>query len=218
MRYLVIALAALGGSIIQPATGQTMDREKFKAFLTSEVHNNLVRRALAAFPPTVFQPCPGLVSTGSKWIILKLVSFGSDGVPNAGAWKEMFPVSGCGNDTELNFYFGVDTNGKINTTIGIPGSTRADPLLQRDGHTYAFMGASVAAKTCKQFVVKNSRFEAFGWRKPPTPDPGPTARLRPWWETWTVVGCGRTFDVPMNFAPDQTGTVISQSAKDVVER
>ncbi len=201
-----------------PVGAQMADGAKFKEFLASAVHKGLVSRALAALPPTVFQQCPTLKSPGSQTTVMQPISFAPDGVPNAGAWREVFPVSGCGNGTQLNFYFAAGRDGKINTTIEIPGTTRADPLLQRDAQRFANLGAGVAAKDCRKFETKNSRFEAFGLRNPPTPDPGPNTRLRPWWETWTLIGCGRTFDVPISFVPDQTGTQIIQSARDVVER
>jgi hypothetical protein len=133
-----------------------------------------------------------------------------DGFPNSGLWKQTFPVSGCGNDTILNFYFSAGSDEKINTIVGMPGTTRADTLLQRDAFTYANIGATTTARSCRIFVVKNTQFDAFGLRNPPLPDPGPEQRLRPWRETWTLTGCGRTFDVPLDFVPDQTGTQIIQ--------
>jgi formylglycine-generating enzyme required for sulfatase activity len=69
--------------------------------------------------------------------------------------------------------------------------------------------ASLLAKDCKHFDVKNTRFEGFGWSNPPSPDPGPDNPLRPWWETWIAVGCGHTLEVPINFVPDATGTTIA---------
>jgi hypothetical protein len=48
-------------------------------------------------------------------------------------------------------------------------------------------------------------------------DPGPDKRLRPWWETWTLVGCGRTIDVPMDFIPRDTGGAQIIQPGDAVE-
>jgi hypothetical protein len=148
---------------------------------------------------------PTLVSNGSKVTILKPVSFGPDGFQNAGSWMQSFPVSGCGNDTTLHIYFSAGADEKINTVIAIPGGTRADLTLQRDAYKYANIGAHLRAKDCNAFNVKNTRFEGFGVSNPPTPDPGPDKPLRPWWETWTMVGCGRTIDLPMDFIPRDTG-------------
>jgi hypothetical protein len=41
-------------------------------------------------------------------------------------------------------------------------------------------------------------------------DPGPDQRLRPWWETWSMIGCGKTIDVPIDFLPEEKGTQIIQ--------
>ena len=100
----------------------------------------------------------------------------------------------------------------------MPGGTIADPILQRDAINYARLGATVASKDCKQLELVDTHFEAFGLREPKTADPGPNARFRPWWETWTLVGCGRKFDVPINFIPDERGTTIAQALGDVKAR
>jgi hypothetical protein len=72
------------------------------------------------------------------------------------------------------------------------------------------MGAALIAKDCKSFVVKNTKFEGFGHAKAPIADPGPGKSPAPWWETWTMIGCDRTVDVPIEYAPDATGTQITQ--------
>jgi hypothetical protein len=149
--------------------------------------------------------------------ILKPITFASDGLPNGGAWKESFPISGCGNDTTLNFYFVARADEKINTIVGFAGSTIGDPQLQRDALFYASLSAGARAKDCKTFDVKNTKFEAFGVDG--APDPGPTATSRrPWRETWTMVGCDHTLDVTVNFIPDATGTTIVSPVNETIER
>jgi hypothetical protein len=189
---------------------QTFDSDRLQTFTRSEFYKGLVNRALAAIPQTVFQRCPTLVSNGSRVVVIKPVSFGSDGFPNAGVWKQSFPVSGCGNDTILNLFFSAGADEKINTAVGAPGATHADFTLQRDALLYALTGAARVAKDCKSFEVKNTRFEAYGVPNPPIADPGQDKPLRPWWETWTMIGCDHTIDVPIDFVPDSTGTQIIQ--------
>jgi hypothetical protein len=106
----------------------------------------------------------------------------------------------------------------IDAIASAPGDTHADLVLQRDALTYAIVGAQSRAKQCSHFDVADTRFQAYGLNNPKTADPGPSARFRPWWETWTLVGCGRKFDVPLSFAPDSTGTQVIQSVGDVTER
>jgi len=105
-----------------------------------------------------------------------------------------------------------------NTTTGHPGTTHADLVLQHDALHYAYLAAAAQGKDCNHFDVKNTRFEGYGLKKPSTPDPGAGSRFRPWWETWTIIGCGHLYDVPMNFIPDQTGTTIAVPLGDTIEQ
>jgi hypothetical protein len=116
----------------------------------------------------------------------------------------------------LDFLFSAGADEKINTVIGVPGATHANLTLQRDALRYASIGAGVAAKDCKTFVVKNTRFESYGLQTPAMTDPGPGQRLRPWWETWSMIGCGKTIDVPIDFVPDEKGTQIIQPGGAIV--
>jgi hypothetical protein len=212
MRVVIALLVASFATIIQTieSRAQAVDGNQMQMFTRSDFYKGLINRALAAIPPTVFQKCPTLVSNGSTVTVLRPISFGGSGFPNAGLWKQAFPVNGCGNDTVLNVYFFAGADEKINTVVGTPGATHADLALQRDALIYANAGASLVAKDCKTFGVKNTRFEGFGLSNPPTVDPGPDKHFRPWWETWTMIGCGRIIDVPMDFVPDEKGTQIIQ--------
>lgn len=201
-------LAAALGTIASQA--QTTNDSQMQKFTRSDFYEHLVDRAVAALPRTVFQRCPSLVSRGSTVTIIKAVSFGTDGFPDAGLWRQTFPVSGCGSDTVLNFYFSARADEKIDTIVGVPGSTRADPTLQGDATKYAVIRAFLLVEGCKAFDVKDTKFEGFGLADPVTPDPGADSRYRPWWETWTLIGCGRTVDVPIGFAPHAKGTGIIQ--------
>lgn len=161
-------------------------------------------------------PGTGIVALDNR--VVQPVAFDPNGRMNSGAWWERFPVSGCGNDTVLNIYFTVSRDSKVNTTTGNPGTTRADLALQHDALPYALLAANARTKECNHFDVKDTRFEAYGLKRPPTPDPGASDRLRPWWETWTVIGCGHTYEVPLNFIPHSTGTTIASPVGDVIER
>jgi len=212
--HLEVAQVLKGAGAADPssppqAKAQQVDEHKMHAYLFSDSHKNLVSTVVATIPPSVFKTCPSLVSNGSSVHPLKPITFGEDGVPNSGAWKEVVPVQGCGNDTVLNLYFSVANDGvKINGVAGSPGSTHTDLVLQKGAQRYAVTGANSLARNCAHFDVRNTRFESYGWSEPATPDPGASARFRPWWETWTMVGCERTFDVMLDFMPDPTGTTI----------
>jgi hypothetical protein len=183
---------------------------RLQTLTRSQSYQELVKRVLAVLPAAVFQRCPGLVSSESTVTVLKPVFFAKSGNPNAGSWKQDFPVSGCGNDTVLHIYFTATADEKINAIVGLPGSTHADLTLQGNAVRYARMGAMHVVKDCNDFDVRNTKFESYGLADRATPDPGPEKSFRPWWETWTIVACGQIIDVPIDFVPDDTGTTIIQ--------
>jgi hypothetical protein len=215
MKHETLALVGWLALALLPhaAKSQSADDAKLQAFARSPFYQSLVNRALAALPETVFKRCPTLVSNGSHVTVLRPAGFAPDGYPTSGVWKQVFPVTGCGNDTILNLYFSARADEKVDVLIGDPGTTHADLTLQRDALPFAMTGASLVVKGCKDFAVTTTRFEAFGVPNPPIHDPGPAQPLRPWWETWTMAGCGRKADVPMDFVPDETGTKIIQPGR-----
>jgi len=180
----------------------------FKKFIFSDAHKGLINRAISSLPQAIFRTCPTLVSNGSQITVIKPVTIAASGFPNKGAWRESFPVSGCGNDTILNFYFTADSNEKINTLIAFPGTTRADLVLQDDAYKYASVGLVIAGKPCKKFYVKDTKFGGFDSVNPTATDLGPGERYRRWHETWTFAGCDRTFIVPISFLPSTKGTTV----------
>ncbi len=205
-------LMALAAAVLplQSALAQSADQEAaFKKYVDSIELGRMVATAIASLPHEVFQRCPALVAPGSKVTIIKPIEMGADGKPKAGAWWQRFPVKGCGNDTVLNFYFTVGDGGKIATNIALPGTTRADLVLQHDALFYAGLGPHARVKDCKSLMITNTKFEGYGSHDHPTQTPA-AGQFQPWWETWTVKGCGHTFSVPMDFTPDANGTQIKQ--------
>jgi hypothetical protein len=217
MRKRLLGVSGIFLAVLVSGSAQAQAPDgKMQTFITSDFYKGLINRALDSLHPSVFQRCPALRSPGSNITVLQPIIFAPDGYPKAGSWLQKFPVSGCGNDTVLNFYFSATPDEKVNTVIGLPGTTRADLVLQRDAKIYA--GVALAAHGCKgDAQVKNTHLEGFGVPNPPIADPGPGQRLRPWWETWTMIACGRTFEVPIDFVPSEKSTQIIQPAH-VIER
>jgi hypothetical protein len=196
------------------ASQEVTDPAAFRAFTATPLYQSLVKRALDGVPPEIFQRCPALVSNSSKITILRPLHFADD-TPVGGGWKHSFPVSGCGPDTILNFYFMATPDRRINILIGPPGTTHADPAMLHDAQAGAFNAAAGAPHDpgkapCASYLVRNTKFEGFGLEDPPTPDPGSADPHRPWRESWTVSGCGHTFLVPLNFLPRPGGTAVMQ--------
>ncbi|MBP0582172.1 hypothetical protein J8I29_22785 [Labrys sp. LIt4] len=206
IRWLA-CLAALAVPGAGHAQGSAQDDDQgmgvLKVFMTSQAYRDITARALSGIPPAIFTRCATLVARDSSVTILQPVSAGPQGSPVAGRWKQAFPVSGCGNDTVLNLYFSVGADGKPQAGAALPGTTLADPLLQRDALLYANLGATRAVADCKNFLVIDTRAPASG-----TP-PGAGRLKAPWSETWTLSGCNRKVDVRMDFIPDSTGTTIA---------
>jgi len=208
--WTAAAIFAAGCFCAVGLSAQQIDGEKFQKYLSSPAHQALVGKTYASVPKTIFEPCTNIVSKGSNSTLLSAITFGADGNPTTGTWRQQFPIEACGEKIVLNFYF-IAADGKINGIVGAPGDTRGTLVLQRDTVMYAQMGALRKIPDCKTLNIKNTRFESFG--TPDAPDPGPNAKFRPWWETWTMTGCGQSVEVPIIYQPDATGTTIIQRSK-----
>lgn len=192
------------------AQAQANEGAALQAFTTTKFYNRLITRAFSSLPPEVFHRCPALVSRGSQVTVVLPVTFAPDGVPNGGVWKQQFPVSGCGNDTTLNFYFQAAPERKISTVLAAPGDTHASLILQRDARRYAGAAVIATRKGCTALILTTTQFQGYGLVSPPARDPGNGHQLRPWRETWTMVGCGHTYNVPLDFMPVASGTQVIQ--------
>jgi hypothetical protein len=192
------------------AHAQPSENGRFKAFIATDLHREMVMRAIATIPSSILPRCPTLDSPTSRVILMRTLGFTPDGVPNAGAWKEEFPVSGCGPATIVNLFFAANAQGRLDVIAGVLGTTHADPLLQRDAMPFARIGAGRVATGCPALEVARAEFEHMGRRDGAPPVAAPPGR-QAWWETWTLTGCGLAVDVPLEFVPDATGTQITQS-------
>lgn len=209
---LLFAAALWGAGLLSaaPAAAQAPDTDAFKAFVASPTHRDLVMRGIATVPASILPRCPALVSTTSRVIAMQTPAFAPNGLPNAGAWKEEFPVSGCGPATVVNLFFSAKPTGEIDVVAGMLGTTRADPRLQRDAVPFARLAAGRVTSLCPTLEVAHAEFERMGRRDGTPPAEAPPGK-QPWWETWTLTGCGHAVEVPIEFVPDATGTQIIQS-------
>ena len=180
--------------------------EQMQAFTRTPAYQELLRRGLAALPSAVFATCPGLISTQSSVNALKPITFNAEGAPTAGAWKQSLSVGGCGDDKTLNFYFSVDAQGRIDTIIGAPGDTRADPVLQEDAMASIKLALARIGATCGAFDIKDTRFD--GLEAPAAGQGQAQGDDQNFRETWSVIGCGKTYEAPVLFIPRPAGTQI----------
>ncbi|MEP9350266.1 hypothetical protein [Xanthobacter sp. KR7-225] len=206
--FLAAALA-----LAAPPAGATTDPERFQRFLYSDAYRALLAKAWARVPKAVLPDCPSLTDGKISATLRQDVAFDGRGMPVSGSWWVRYPVSGCGAERIVNILFVADREG-VRTLVTLPGTTRADVVLQRDALMYAFVGAGTRAPAdCKDMLVTDTSFEGFGL----APGPGRPPQAGPWRETWTVAACGRTFAVPMEFIPDATGTTINQRPAEIRE-
>lgn len=123
-----------------------------------------------------------------------------------GTWVQRVIAAGCGMRRQLNILTLAQRDGALRRTALLPGSTIADPLLQRDAIQYALLQAHrLIPPDCRQARVFETRFVEFEG----TPLSTVHGRVaRPWREDWKVEGCGKRVVVPVHFVPHPTGTTI----------
>lgn len=144
------------------------------------------------------------------------VLFGANGQPSGGRWTETLTLNGCSQSGIFNVMTFVDRSGQIHTVGLLPGTTKADPLLQRDASEIAFsIVAGHGTAGCKLEVWRIIDTAVAGFSGAPAFDMQPGHNSRPWRENWTVLACNVQVIVPLDFIPDATGTKIAASGADV---
>ena len=130
-------------------------------------------------------------------------------MPTSGVWKLTTRWTGCGKSKTFNLFYNIVPGGQSSRTALLPGTTIADPLLQRDGIAYAKLAIEANGPKpagCKAIRVIDTAFGAYG---PAAPAVRPGVDPRSWNENWTVDACGTAAIVKISFLPNATGTTIS---------
>jgi hypothetical protein len=159
---------------------------------------------------TVFlqDPCPDAkFAIEKRYVIYKPLSFSADGKVVAGAWKQIVEEQGCGTSRLLNVMLASQNDGKLAAVALLPGTTHADPILQKDAGRYVQIALSTTPggreTNCAMLYVADTQFlEEEG-------EALPGAKGRPWKELWTLQSCTQKMLVPMRFIPDSGRTSIS---------
>lgn len=121
----------------------------------------------------------------------------------SGSWIEHVAVEGCDRPWQLNVLVVVRQPGSLETFPLLPGTTRADSLLEKDGAFYAFTAAPIDPKGCKPIYVADTKFLS-------TLNDTPLIAGKPGWsEQWTVAQCEKRSSIEMRFVPDRSGTTIT---------
>lgn len=137
-------------------------------------------------------------------IVLKPMAFDASGGPVAGFLKYPVKEDGCGVTRILNVFVIVQGPRQVATVPYLPGSTRADPALQKDAVQYAANWAAIAVGKNDDCKVKYIADTEFLEQEAALPG----AKVAPWREQWTQIQCHRKVTIPLRFIPDATGTQI----------
>ena len=129
--------------------------------------------------------------------------FDDKGQPQSGRWIEHVSVEGCGRPWRLNVLMTVTKPGALATVPMAPGTTHADPVLQRDAATFAFVAARIDPKGCKPIYLADTAYDGA------SPEPAKIPGKPAWSEIWTVAQCDRKAAVAMTFTPDSGGVAIA---------
>lgn len=206
MRSIALAAVfALTGAVSAWADAQS----DLARFLTTPSEQQAIRENAIADWNLSSAPCPAAQGALVDVAFYTTPTFNQAGVPVSGAWKLKTRWTGCGRSKTFNLFYNIVPGGQSSRTALLPGTTIADPLLQRDGIRYARLAAEAnGAKSpaCTTVRVIDTAFGAYG---APAPNVRPGVDPRSWTENWTVDACGAATVVKLSFLPDATGTTIS---------
>ncbi len=206
MRALLPLVALFLAGLAETAAADPLPPRLVKFMATADEEKTLQGSALNDWKLIVPQ-CANPSFVGVNITAHETPTFDAAGKPVSGVWQATTKMEGCGQSRLLNVFY-MASNGRLMRTATLPGTTIADPYLQRDGLTYAATGmAALAPKDCNDVDVLDTTFEGFQPGKPIAGQPGRVAQS--WTEKWTVRACGVEGIVRMRFTPDARGTSIT---------
>jgi hypothetical protein len=208
LKRLVLAFSAiwlLSSAAAQPPAPIPLSPE-LKTFLMLPDQRKAIDESSAKAWASQVPGCTEPKVTQRNVLILEAPKFDAQGSPLSGNWRVITHIDGCAETRIISLQYWFPASGKLATTLMLPGTSIADPLLQRDAILYAQTGmAAIAPRDCKESPVINTQFKS--WDSAELPGAKGAVR-RPWTEEWTVRLCGVSGVVPMHFVPDATGTTI----------
>jgi hypothetical protein len=131
----------------------------------------------------------------------------ANGNLSSGVIRESVTVAGCGKQ-KLENIMTLSDKGQLKSIAGLPGTSKADPVLAKDSMQYAYVGVMRKIGQCKALQVIDTRFDDFEGPANPRAKSQKEGG-RPWQETWTLNACGMIVDSVLHFIPDEKGTAIS---------
>jgi len=119
-----------------------------------------------------------------------------------GLWREQVAAAGCGTVVLLNVFSLAGPSGVPELLGGLPGTTRADPVLQKSGLPVAVRGLPAKTADCHDIRVVDTALSKDA----------PKDRMAPWHEDWTVLACNEAYQIPLRFTPTADGATIGIDA------
>jgi len=193
---------------IGPAAAQK-PADDINAFVSKPEHRQIVAStAIQAFK--TFQQCDsgtaGPAARPFYFPMLGAARVDANGNLASGLIKESVVVTGCGKQKVENILT-LSDKGQLKSVVGLPGTSKADPVLARDSMQYAFMGIARKVGQCRDIHVVDTQYDEY--EGPPNPKAkSQTEGGRAWRETWTMNACGNLLDTDIHYIPDETGTAI----------
>jgi hypothetical protein len=197
-----LALLALL-SIHRAAGAQDAVDPRFVALLKSEAH----RAAVIKVATDQAQGLPGACATAQYRPVGEIEFFRPPQLDGGGRlihglWREQVAAVGCGTIELLNVFSLAGLDGDPKLLGGLPGTTRTDPVLQKEGLPIAARGLPDKAASCRDVRVVDTVL---------APD-APKDRMAPWHESWTVLACNEAYPVALRFTPTADGATIGIDA------
>lgn len=201
-RWIRIALVTLA-LLPAPALAQDATEPHLAALLASEAHRAAVIKVATDQAAALPDACPdaSFRPTGDIAFFLPPQVDGAGRVVH-GLWREQVTAIGCGTIQLLNVFSLVGPTGEPRLLGGLPGTTRADLVMQKDGLAIAIGGLPAAAADCRDTRVVDTAL---------APD-APQDRRSAWRETWIVLACDKAYPVALRFTPTPEGATIALDA------
>jgi hypothetical protein len=194
------------------AAAHADDKDAEQRFLSDkQLKQNIINTA-AKSTVMLRHACSTATYAAQDPIELKPMTFDQYGSPTTGELKIPVKEDGCGASHLLNVYLWVQREASIAITPMLPGTSRAEDVLQKQAYAYALQAAGGPEPNCPTGYVDDTQFVGEQGK----PEKG--AKAAPWKEVWTLQSCGWKAEVPLLFTPNASGIKVTPGAKKDVKK
>ncbi|WP_118184648.1 hypothetical protein [Paraburkholderia phosphatilytica] len=178
--------------------------EKVQAYLRQPLLASMAREQFVRVEQSLPGYCPSMKWRSSNLLILRGPVFDTSSGIAGGTFRESWTGQGCGDaHPVLNLWTVSAPNQPPHVFQSYPGSSIADPQVQRDLLPIAQTSAAARVPSCGNLGVVDTHFDTYEG------DPIRTVNgrmQRPWREEWLMTGCSHAVKIVMHFVPDASGT------------